>query len=209
MNLVVQEGYGHNYYHWYHYKSGYSHFVGGSLNPVRSCINSTSMGDYEPAYGCTLSVINELHCRLIGIGIGAVNVINGYCIGSLVALGCNYFSNTFDMIGVYVAPVNWSFWASPNLVMGIVAGLVNRIGGGLDSDRCVGLVVGLFYNTVRCSMIGLSLSLGFQHSEYLRGVQLGVLNSCGEKSTGLQIGLLNFRTGSYLPIPFLAIRRRI
>lgn len=74
------------------------------------------------------------------------------------------------------------------------AGVSNSIGGGKIRVQIAGVA------NVADSLEGIQISGVYNHTRYLRGVQIGLINFAG-KNEGLQIGLLNFsRQGGYIAL---------
>ena len=81
---------------------------------------------------------------------------------------------------------------------------VGVAGFNLLRGDCSGLFVGAAGNYCG-DVLGVMLGL-WNYAEVFRGVQVGLVNVCGSNSVGVQLGALNFRSGSFLPSPLVALR---
>ena len=150
---------------------------------------------FYPSFGIALSFYHNIKCCFYGLALACVNIIESTSTGLFIALLCNYvaqWGNPERRTGLFIAPIN-IFSPSIENVSVISIGLLNHFGSTCKNSFPSGLSIGLFYNYI---------------SSWV-GVQIGLVNLCGEDSKGVQLGLLNFRKGSMVPVPVIAVRRQI
>lgn len=117
-----------------------------------------------------------------------------------------------DNYGITIALGNIFVCRFCGLGVGVVINYCDYFFGGFGAallhiakGECVGLFIGVLGNYIgelRGVMSGL-----WNYAGMFCGVQLGLVNICGPESGGVQVGLLNFRTGHWVPLPLLAIRK--
>ncbi|MEK6848588.1 MAG: hypothetical protein AABX65_03065 [Nanoarchaeota archaeon] len=134
-----------------------------------------------------------------GLEFSLINENKGDFTGVANAVGVNNVNGNAN--GVYNAVVGNGVGGNANGVYS--AGGVNGIRVNANGVYSAG-GVNLIFEKLR----GLSIAT-INYTKKLRGVQIGVLNICGEDSKGVQIGVINYRTDGrwYSRVsPVIAIR---